>query len=45
MYKAAFPREQVLEMIRSGQCGAFNPRLLDCFFGVEDDLARLYERA
>ena len=45
VYKAAFPREQVLEMIRSGQCGAFNPRLLDCFFDVEDDLARLYERA
>ena len=45
VYKAAFPREQVLEMIRDGQCGAFNPRLLDCFFAVEDDLARLYEHA
>ena len=24
-----FPRSQVLEMIRTGQCGLFNPRLLD----------------
>lgn len=43
VYKDAFPREQVNEMIRSGQCGMFNPRLLDCFFSVEDRLAALYE--
>ncbi len=42
VYKDAFPREQVLEMIRTGQCGTFNPRLLDCFFQVEPRLAELY---
>ncbi len=36
VYKDAFPREQVLEMIRTGQCGTFNPRLLDCFFSAEE---------
>ena len=31
VYKDAFPREKVNEMIRTGACGCFNPRLLDCF--------------
>lgn len=43
VYKDAFPREKVLEMIRDGACGSFNPRLLDCFFQVEGELAKLYE--
>ena len=42
VYKAAFPREVVLEMIRDGQCGIFNPRLLECFFSVEEKLSQLY---
>lgn len=41
-YKGAFPREEALNMIREGKCGVFNPRLLDRFFSVEDELARLY---
>ena len=44
VYKDAFPRERVLEMIRNGECGTFNPRLLECFFSVEEDLGRLYEK-
>ena len=32
IYKDAFPREKVVEMIRDGSCGVFNPRLLDAFF-------------
>lgn len=43
VYKNAFPREQVLEMIRDNQCGMFNPSLLECFFQVEPQLAALYE--
>ena len=43
VYKDAFPREQVLEMIRSGACGTFNPKLLDRFFAVEDVLSKLYQ--
>ncbi len=44
VYKNAFPREQVLEMIRGGQCGVFNPELLRCFFEVEEDLSRMYKK-
>lgn len=43
VYKPPFPREQVLEMIRTGQCGIFNPHLLECFFAVEDKLYALYQ--
>ena len=43
VYKDAFPREKVLEMICGGQCGVFNPRLLECFLQVEPRLAALYE--
>ena len=41
VYKDAFPREKVVEMIREGQCGSFNPRLLECFFLVVGELAKL----
>ncbi len=42
VYKNAFPRKQVIDMIKTGQCGVFNPRLLDSFFDVEDELSRMY---
>ena len=44
VYKAAFSRERALEMIRNGDCGIFGPRLLDCFFAVEERLFSLYRR-
>lgn len=44
VYKGSFPRSQVLKMIRDGECGVFNPKLLDCFFEVEEQLAQLYYR-
>ena len=44
VYKDAFPREQVLDMIRTGACGVFNPHLLECFFSVEEELSRLYQK-
>lgn len=42
VYKDAFPRERVLSMIRNGECGAFNPKLLSSFFSVEEELSKLY---
>ena len=45
-----FPKErllcilQVLRMIRTGACGCFNPWLLECFFGVEEQLSRMYRK-
>lgn len=43
VYKEALPRQQVLSMIREGACGTFNPRLLDCFFSVEEELSAMYD--
>ena len=42
VYKSAFTRERALSMIRDGECGVFNPRMLDCFFEVENEIFNLY---
>lgn len=39
-YKKAIPHEKAMEMILGGQCGAFNPYLLDCLVAISDDLKR-----
>lgn len=43
VYKDAFPRDRVIEMICNGECGTFNPKLLQCFFEVEGKLSLLYD--
>lgn len=42
VYKPPFPREKAVEMICTGQCGTFNPQLLDEFLTVEDKIYELY---
>ena len=42
-YKKACPHEQAVEMILNGECGAFNPMLLECFVEIKDDLKRELE--
>lgn len=42
VYKDAFSCEEALRMIRDGECGAFNPKLLKAFFAVEPALRELY---
>ncbi len=44
VYKDAFPREKVLDMITGGECGVFNPVLLDRFLRIEDELSLMYVR-
>lgn len=44
VYKDAFSREKVLEMIKTGQCGVFNPKLLECFFNVEEEISHMYHK-
>ena len=39
-YKRAYPHKQAVRMILNGECGAFNPILLECFVEIEDDLER-----
>lgn len=42
VYKASYARDKVVEMIWTGQCGIFNPALLDSFFSVEEELSQMY---
>ena len=44
VYKDAFSCEEALRMIADGQCGIFNPRLLDSFFSVEKQIRELYRK-
>lgn len=41
-YKDAFTADRAVEMILGGQCGVFNPRLLDCFCKAEPVLRSFY---
>lgn len=34
-YKPAYPREKAIKMIRDGECGAFNPLLVECLIETE----------
>ena len=36
-YKKAFSHEKAVQMIRNGECGAFNP-LLQCLTDTQDEL-------
>lgn len=37
-YKKAFTKEQAFNMIMNGECGAFSPKLLDCFRNVRETM-------
>ena len=37
-YKKAFSHEKAVQMILNGECGAFNPLLLQCLTAVQADL-------
>ena len=41
VYKKAVSQNQAFSMILNGECGAFSPRLLECFKNVRDSFARL----
>lgn len=38
VYKDAYPPEKAVEMILNGECGAFNPMLLECLKDVAEEL-------
>ena len=37
-YKKAFSHEEAMQMILNGECGAFNPLLLQCLTNIQSDL-------
>lgn len=45
VYKKAFSHEKALEMIRNGECGTFNPLLLQCMAEAQDKLKTMMEVA
>ena len=42
VYKVAFSCNEALKVIQNGECGVFNPQLVDCFLTVEKDIRNLY---
>ena len=36
VYKSAIPHEKAMRMILNGECGAFNPLLMQCLVDVQD---------
>ena len=38
VYKDAYTHAEAIRMITNGECGAFNPKLLECFVQVQDSL-------
>lgn len=44
VYKKAFTPDQAVEMIKDGECGVFNPKLLRCFFQVEPEIRTWYKQ-
>lgn len=44
VYKKAFSMEVTFEMILGGQCGTFNPKVLDCFDARRSDIIKTHEK-
>ena len=40
VYKKAFTHEKAIDMILHGECGSFNPILLECLLDIQDTLKR-----
>lgn len=40
VYKDSYSHERAVEMIQNGECGAFNPLILQCLDEIKDDLKR-----
>ncbi len=45
VYKKAFDFDTAVNMIKNGECGAFNPKLLEAFLSVEPDIRKWYSES
>ena len=43
VYKKAFSHEKAISMILGGECGTFNPELLDCMLDIQDDIKATFK--
>ena len=42
VYKRAFSHEKAVDMILNGECGAFNPELMDCLRELAGEMRTRY---
>lgn len=42
VYKKALPHETAIQMILNGECGQFNPILLDCLMDINQDIKKKF---
>lgn len=40
VYKSAYSHEKAVQMILNGECGAFDPLILECLTDIEDEIKR-----
>ena len=38
VYKRAFSHEKAMQMILDGECGQFNPLLIECLLEIKEDI-------
>lgn len=43
VYKPAYSHQKSVAMIKNGECGIFNPQLMECFMEIEKDLENSIE--
>ncbi len=43
VYKKAYSHEVAIQMITNGECGAFNPKVLEAFLKSEDKILEMYQ--
>lgn len=44
VYKMAYSKEEAERMILDGECGAFSPKIIDCFERAKPELFALADR-
>ena len=44
VYKSAFSKEKAFQMIVTGECGVFSPKLLECFWNARRQFETLAEQ-
>ncbi len=42
VYKAPFSHDEAVNMIKNGECGVFNPKMVDCFLEAEPVIRKWY---
>ena len=41
VYKKAYSHEKAMQMILTGECGVFQPLLLDCFYDIQEEVRKV----